>query len=795
MKRLLSVGTLHGASNMKNYRRSQFFITLLAFSILTLAPLYIYSGDIRISTVSAQSVPAGLTSACAAAYFDSAARQSACNNTSDLNIIAAYETGATSGSLDIPIANIVGNNSALKAAAQNSCSALNPGSWFAECVWKPLLSWTASWLLTLGAFFLKFGGMVFDFFIKALVVDLTGTLKTSNFEAGIREAWRLFRDFGNLLIIGVFVYIAIMTILNSTTYGAKRLLANALIVAVLINFSFLFTIFVVEMTNQISSQFYKALNIQTGTSSGIAEVFLQQFGITNVWDTRVLTDPVAAANGGAAALLYGFVSLAFLGFLSYVLLYGAFMILVRAILLIFSLITSSLAFATLLLPSTRNHPIIGWDAWLSNFLKAAFFGPLLMIFLSITLVILQRAASTASGAGDAIKQLGAGATTMSERAWSSIIILLIGTAFLYLSIRAASSFSASIGGFKFGSAIAALPLFGGARLLSAASTSRFGAGRLADLARTNLERRAAEAVITGNPKRGARLQLMADKFSGIARKDMNVLGGQLGSSLAKMSGLPHKAMVGTAGGYRDRVEAKAQRTLKVGEKIAQTIQQDPQLAAAAKEKKIATVVSDTDKQDIRKVRDEYARDENDAFKSKRESEVKMTEAVGALTKQIDKLKSESGGAPDKAKQQQIKELEVSIEREKSMHKSVLEEQANRIAGAKKSTMEKEQQILQKIAKRVDPSNTSELAGEIAVQIADKGRSGGLFMTPERDTALTKEIRSRTESGLKTRRIRDFLGAIEPETLQVKTPPAASIPLQTKLPQPPSSNGPSHPPTP
>ncbi len=346
-----------------------------------------------------------------------------------------------------------GGGSGITDTAGNMLESPSPGgkSWFESWIWDPLLNLLGTSLMTLSAVVLTIAGKAFDTFLKLMILDFRttfdGTIK------GIQIGWQLFRDLANLAIIGIFVFVAVMTILGKTEFGAKKLIARVLIVAVLINFSLLFTNIAIETTNFLSTKFWQAMSPQI-KDQGTAQTFLKAFGIENYWsDSSKLVSGVTTNTGsGLTGFMYGVVgAIAFL-MISYVLLYGAFVITARALLLIFALLTSSIAFASIMLPDhLAKTSYVGWYAWKSNLIKAAMFGPLLILFLWITMKIIQEA--NPNGAGRALSTLAHTPEKVTPEAWQQIIILMIGTGILYIAIRSAGSFANSIAGYsdlKFG---------------------------------------------------------------------------------------------------------------------------------------------------------------------------------------------------------------------------------------------------------------------------------------------------------------------------------------------------------
>src|SRR5207247_2609440 len=95
----------------------------------------------------------------------------------------------------------------------------------------------STWILSLSA-------LLFNWLMDNTIVQFGtfyGTIKNA-----VETAWTAFRDIANILIIGIFTFVAISIILGLKEYGQKKMIASVLIVAVLINFSLLGTKMVID---------------------------------------------------------------------------------------------------------------------------------------------------------------------------------------------------------------------------------------------------------------------------------------------------------------------------------------------------------------------------------------------------------------------------------------------------------------------------------------------------------------------------------------------------------------------
>lgn len=290
-----------------------------------------------------------------------------------------------------------------------TCSLLN--FTFTECIWYPLVAAVGSALISITALLLTLAGTLFNWLIDHTIILYKESVFKS-VEPGINVGWAVFRDLANIGIIGMFVFMAIMTILGSQDYGYKKLLANILIIAILLNFSLLFTKMIIDASNFTASEIYaltqqRSLNeVQTLAAKrevgvknpnlgdtalvGIAEQFVNYLGVAGLGDTyKALNTAGTVTGSGWVVLLHALLAVVMLGGAALVLFYGAYILIYRAIAFLFLMLTSSIAFGTHLHPklSEGKYGPFGWDAWWKCLLGNAVLAPLLVVFLYVNLMI------------------------------------------------------------------------------------------------------------------------------------------------------------------------------------------------------------------------------------------------------------------------------------------------------------------------------------------------------------------------------------------------------------------------
>lgn len=314
-----------------------------------------------------------------------------------------------------------------------------------------LVAGLASGLLAVGATVIRWTGTIFNFFVEHLITKYSETLGTLGLSGGIDVVWSAFRDVANIALIGLFVFLAINIILGVKEYGEKKMIAKILVIAVLLNFSLLFTKVIIDTANFTAYQFYKSAGLERTrsagvegdlSSGGVADVFLNAAGITTAGDTFWGVKALADKNMGAA-LAFTVVATLLLFVMVGLFLYGAFQMLTRAILLVVLMILAPLAFVSWLVPSSTVEA--GWKTWWESLISAAFFSPLFMMSLWASMLLLQKAGETRGGT-----TLGQFFTdpTKSAEAWTLIVVYCFAVGLLYFSIKFASSFANSIVGFS-----------------------------------------------------------------------------------------------------------------------------------------------------------------------------------------------------------------------------------------------------------------------------------------------------------------------------------------------------------
>ena len=341
-----------------------------------------------------------------------------------------------------------------------------------DCLVRSVVTFTVGSLIYISTWLLAAAAALFNWLMDYTIIKF-GAFYSQSVKTAVETAWTAFRDIANIFIIGIFTYIAINIILGAKEFGQKKMIASVLIVAVLINFSLLFTKMVIDVSNYTAAQIYTAAALggtataqggqagaaTAGTSYGIAEQFMNLLDVQTFGKALKLVDDTAEAkDSGWVALLHGILVMAVVLGAAMVLFYGCFLLISRMIMLIFLMVTAAVAVASYLIPDwgTSNY---GFKAWKSSLIWCATFAPMLMIFLWMTLNVsyaLKGKSNATLGAALANPVGGDNIGALFN------YVLILGL--LFTTFKLSSMWANKIGGFNYAQMATALPITLGSRI-------------------------------------------------------------------------------------------------------------------------------------------------------------------------------------------------------------------------------------------------------------------------------------------------------------------------------------------
>lgn len=488
---------------------------------------------------------------------------------------------------------------------------------FATCLGRSVSVLLGTALITLTAWLLGLAGLLFNVLVDHTILNFGGLFYSGGVKDAIDAAWSAFRDIANIIIIGMFVFIAISIILGLNEFGQKKMVVRVLVIAVLINFSLLFTKLIIDGSNFTASQFYTVTKLDSASpdaptgvgvtqfaQAGISGKFIDFMGVSSIKDTKDALSNAAFGNAnnssatpnGWIALLHGLFAATLLLVAAIVLLYGCLLLAARALLLLFLMFTAAIAFASYLIPRWETSSSYGWKAWWSSLLKSAVFAPILMLFLWISLKVGEAVKVKSKGGTLGALLSDPGASPNLEALFGYVVVVGI----LFISLRLSSVFAGRIAGFSLASMAAFAPIGLGSRLAAFGLRQTIGRGftkseelagvelkrsrdRLATLPRDTWSQRRA---YDREAQKVASLAREAARYGRYADSRMNIMDTGVAKTLTSAIGikgiLAGQSAKGTKG-FGAAAKAQAEAAAKIAERIAPAA--DVETARRAAEKK------------------------------------------------------------------------------------------------------------------------------------------------------------------------------------------------------------------
>ncbi|NCU37961.1 hypothetical protein EOL96_02790 [Candidatus Saccharibacteria bacterium] len=207
--------------------------------------------------------------------------------------------------------------------------------------------------------------VLYGFIAGALVVNVSAYQSQSE---GTYQAWQQFQNIANVLFIIAFVMIVYSQITGAglTSYGVKKMLPKLVIVAILVNMSYILCLVAIDLTNYLG---YSLNSLFTGMSNSV---------VTNPtnnakWE-EIVSGVLMAGVGISALLLAVSVPVVLAAFLALAMI--ALILIARQAIILLLVVVSPVAIALYLLPNTEQ--------WAKKWGKMLF--SMLMLFPTIAVV-------------------------------------------------------------------------------------------------------------------------------------------------------------------------------------------------------------------------------------------------------------------------------------------------------------------------------------------------------------------------------------------------------------------------
>ncbi len=223
----------------------------------------------------------------------------------------------------------------------------------------------------------------------------------------IENAWSIVRDFANLFLIFILLFIGISIILGLHIGGEspKKMLVSLIIMGLLINFSLFFTEVVIDTSNVLGLLFYNQITatanyepIIQNSITGIDEKDVSG-SMIQAFKPQAFNDPTFYASlrtldSKGNNTVDPSITFTFIIIVGIILLVAAWTFFVaglsflgRLVGLWIAIIFAPFAFVTYIVPSLRHIEGIGFDNWLSTLIETAFAAPIFMFFIYLISLI------------------------------------------------------------------------------------------------------------------------------------------------------------------------------------------------------------------------------------------------------------------------------------------------------------------------------------------------------------------------------------------------------------------------
>jgi len=190
-------------------------------------------------------------------------------------------------------------------------------------------------------------------------------------------AWKIIRNFVNMAFILMLVVIAFGTIFN-TEYGAKNNLFKLLIAALLVNFSLLIGMMVIDISNVVAASFINSFGGAEKFVDRIMQTLQPQSAYTGgLTLSEYITNLYNRVTVERAVLNTLIMTIAFTLVAIFATLVGVIIIFMRIPFLWIILIFSPLAWAALVFPGTRKF----WNKWWKYLIDWSFILPIYIFFM------------------------------------------------------------------------------------------------------------------------------------------------------------------------------------------------------------------------------------------------------------------------------------------------------------------------------------------------------------------------------------------------------------------------------
>ena len=246
-------------------------------------------------------------------------------------------------------------------------------NWFEDGV-----IWILYWVYVLFSQFVSLAATIFLW-----VID-SGVFSALMNDTAIYTVWLTVRDFCNIFFILVLLFSAFATIFQLEKYEWKKTLPTLIIMALLVNFSFPISRFVIDLANV--PMYFFAQNTVGQNANAIAGEILSASKIQNV----ILPGVESSSQVKNVPQMFAATICMFLFGISFLVL--SLLMLTRMIALAILVMFSPIGFVGMITPALHKFAHDWWD----KLFKWAFYGPIAVMLVLVAIVVMQAGANIQS---------------------------------------------------------------------------------------------------------------------------------------------------------------------------------------------------------------------------------------------------------------------------------------------------------------------------------------------------------------------------------------------------------------
>lgn len=195
----------------------------------------------------------------------------------------------------------------------------------------------------------------------------------------VYESWKLIRDVLNIFFIFFLLFAAFATVFQIDKYSYKKIMLNLVIMALLVNFSYPISRFIIDVSNVF---FYGILSLGGFGDGGLSGTLAQGMNVVGIISPSTgFVEATFHASTLTTKLIFSNVFL-FIAAITFLIIGALFII--RIAVLTVLIIFSPVGFVAGVFPGTKKFA----DEWWSALLNQAFFAPVMALVLVIAIKVM-----------------------------------------------------------------------------------------------------------------------------------------------------------------------------------------------------------------------------------------------------------------------------------------------------------------------------------------------------------------------------------------------------------------------